>query len=228
MAWPTTTDTRVKSLLNDTAPPSWYWYPALWLKRSLALKRTVEQTCPPHVSGLLASQTDRRKTVACYVINTVIIKIRGVLDSVSLHVPRPGMVNQTPLWYFKIEHILYVQSAQGQKAKARLGFAGVDSGRESLNSTVEKTKRIQKQFFSSNADDEFLSSLWKKPKRWKATGPRRCPWLRNRCYLPVVFRSFKIQQMQSLFESSFIGKSNKCQDKSYFWVLELKLTQNAL
>lgn len=153
MAWPTTTDTRVKSLLNDTAPPSLYWYPALWLKRSLALKRTVEQTCPPHVSGLLASQTDRRKTVACYVINTVIIKIRGVLDSVSLHVPRPGMVNQTPLWYFKIEHILYVQSAQGQKAKARLGFAGVDSGRESLNSTVEKTKRMQKQFF-------FLKCWW--------------------------------------------------------------------
>lgn len=177
MAWPTTTDMRVDSLLNDTVPPSFYSYPVLWLKRSLALKRTAEQTCPPHVSGPLASQTDRRKTVACYVINAVIIKIRGVLDSVSLHVPLPGMVNQIPLRNFKIKHILYVQPAQGQKAKASLGFAGVVS----LNFTVEKRKRIQKQLFSSNA--EFLSSLWKKQKQ--TTGPRWCSWLRNWCYLPI-------------------------------------------
>lgn len=149
MAWPTTTDTRVDSLLNVTVPPGFYSYPALWLKRSLALKRTAEQTCPPHVSGPLASQTDRRKTVACYVINAVIIKIRGVLDSVSLHVPLPGMVNQIPLRNFKIKHILYVQSAQGQKAKASLGFAGVVS----LNFTVENWKRIQKQLF-------FLKCWW--------------------------------------------------------------------
>lgn len=106
----------------------------------------------PRVSGPLASQTDRRKTVASYVINTTIIKIRGVLDSVTLYSPLPGMVNQIPLWNSKIKHILYVQSAQGQKAKASLGFAGVVSVVESLNFTVREIKRIQRWPFSSNAE----------------------------------------------------------------------------
>lgn len=67
-----------------------------------------------------------------------------MLDSVTLYSPLPGMVNQIPLWNSKIKHILYVQSAQGQKAKASLGFAGVVSVVESLNFTVREIKRIQR------------------------------------------------------------------------------------
>lgn len=38
-------------------------------------------------------------------------------------------------------------SLQGQEAKARLGFAGVASVRDSLDFTVEKRKRIQELGF---------------------------------------------------------------------------------
>lgn len=127
MAWPTTTDTRVKRLFSDTVPPRLYWFPALQLKHSLALKRTAEQMYHPHVSGPLASQTDRRKTVACYVINTTIIKIRGVLDSVCLYIlpSWDGNSNTPQIFQNQTYIVLYVQSAQGQKAKASLSFAGV-------------------------------------------------------------------------------------------------------
>lgn len=80
-----------------------------------------DRTLSLYVSG--ASQTDRRKTVACYIINIGIIKIRGVLDSVPLDVSPPesvevsGMVNQAPLC------CMYTVNTLGQQAK--VFFAGV-------------------------------------------------------------------------------------------------------
>lgn len=157
------------SLLNDTVappppPPQLVLIPQ---RRGYNvpwhLKGTAEQTCPPpqppppHVSGPLALQTDRRKTVACYVINTVIIKIRGVLDSASRRGPLPGTGKSNTPTNVKTKHLLYVQSAEGQKAKASLGVAGVVSVRVSLIFTVKKRKRTQKQPFA-DADDEFLLS----------------------------------------------------------------------
>lgn len=170
MAWPTTTDTRVHSLLSHTVPPRFYWCPTVRLKRSSALEWTAEQTCPPHVSGPLASPTDRRKTVACYVINTVITKIQGVLDSVSLHDPLPGMVNQIPVWNFKIKLISYVQSAQGQKAKASRGFAGV-SVRDSQTFTVRKEKASRSSFVPQMLMMTFV--VKKANKRKKQKNPRQ-------------------------------------------------------
>lgn len=106
----------------------------LWLKYSLASKtflgvsrlvQAADRTPPLDVSGLLASQTDLRKTVACYVINTEIVEIWGVLDSISLHVSPPGtvtvfeMVNQVPLRDLQtsFKHILFRAKALGQQAK---------------------------------------------------------------------------------------------------------------
>lgn len=150
------------SLLNDTVPPTptpacidpqCRGYKVPWHLIGTAEQTRLSPPTPPHVSGPLALQTDRRKTVVRYVINTVIIKIGGVLDSVSRRVPLPGTGKSNTPTNVKTKHILYVQSAEGQKAKASLGFAGVVSVRVSLIFTVKKRKRTQKQPF---ADDEFL------------------------------------------------------------------------
>lgn len=57
------------------------------------------------------------------------------------------MVNQIPLWNFKIKHILYVQSAQGQKAEASLGFAGVVSVKATEFYCKENKKNPEVAFF---------------------------------------------------------------------------------
>lgn len=90
MAWPTTTDMGWTGCSATQCPLDGIGTQRCGEKHSLALKRTAKQTRHPHVSGPLASQTDRRKTVACYFINTAIIKIGGVLDSVPLKFPFLG------------------------------------------------------------------------------------------------------------------------------------------
>lgn len=93
--WPAPqAETRSKRVPSAAGTPSSGWNKSV-AKHSLALKKFVgvnqlrhvaDRTLFLDVSGPLASQTDRRKTVACYIINTGIIKIWGVLDSVSLDV----------------------------------------------------------------------------------------------------------------------------------------------
>lgn len=94
--------------------------------------RVADGCLPPFVSDPQASQTDRRKTVARYIINTGIRKIRGVLDSVYLDVSPPetveasGLLNQAPLselrdFKMTFKHLLYV-CTQSKRWDSELKF----------------------------------------------------------------------------------------------------------
>lgn len=121
-------ETRGKRVQSPTSTPRAWSEIKCLTKPSFALKKflrvnqflhVADRSLPPFVSDPQASQTDRRKTVARYFINTGIIKIWGVLDSVYLDVSPPetveasGVINQAPLselrdFKMTFKHLLYV------------------------------------------------------------------------------------------------------------------------